>query len=104
MSKHFNYKREIVNLDKQKSIRLNYLLSMETQILRLTNFFFLLLRKISPEIISVANLPLLYMWVATITWLTSCVGSCPASKSVNQATKAEPIKLNHYITRLAPWI
>ena len=46
-------------------------------------YFFFLLRKISPELTSLANLPLLYMWVAATTWLTSGIGPCHGSKPRN---------------------
>src|SRR3712207_4869248 len=45
------------------------------------NIFFFPLRKIRPELTSVANLPLFCMWVADTAWLTmSGVGLCPGTK------------------------
>ena len=48
------------------------------------DFFFFLVRKIGPELTSVAILPLFCMWISATAWLNEqCVGLCPGSEPVN---------------------
>ena len=54
------------------------------------SFLFFLVKKIGPELTSVANLPLFCMWDATTAWLDEqCVGVCLGTES----TEAEHVNL-----------
>ena len=56
-------------------------------------FFFLLVRKIRPELTSIANLPLLCMWDAPTARPMSGAGPCPGSEPTNQGLEAEHVEL-----------
>ena len=56
--------------------------------------FFFLVRKIGPELTSVANLPLFCMWVALTAWLDEqCVGPCVGSEPANPGPPKQNVNL-----------
>ena len=59
--------------------------------------FFFGVRKIGPELTSVANLPPLCTWDATTAWLDEqCIGLRPGPKPTNPGPRRGSAQPNHY--------
>ena len=65
-------------------------------------FFSFLLRKICPELISIANLPLFCMWGCATAWLLTDKWYRSAPRKWTQAAKVECTELDHQAPRAGP--